>query len=157
YHGSPKKGCSMRRVFARTRASLFVLVAILLGDVARAQVVGAILTGTVTDPSGAAVPGATVAIQNVATGIVTATQTNAGGIYPVPNLLPGEYMVSVEASGLSARDLPRLTLTVGEKQILNVAMQIATVTDTVNVSAGAGTVELGSAALSHVVDGRAAR
>ena len=125
----------MPTAFSRTRASVTALLVILLADVVRGQVVGAILTGTVTDPSGAAVPNATVTIQNVATGIVTATQTNTAGIYTVPNLLPGDYTVSAEASGLTARELPRLTLTVGEKQVLNIQMQITTVTDTIEVSA----------------------
>jgi hypothetical protein len=147
----------MPRASVRTGALLVVLVAMLPGDVARAQVVGAILTGTVTDPSGAAVPNAKVAIQNLATGIVTETHTNAAGIYSAPNLLPGEYLVSVEAPGLVARQAPRLTLTIGEKQILNIEMDIGGVTATVDVSAGAPMVELGSAALSHIVDGRSAR
>src|SRR5712692_2355799 len=147
----------MPRASFRTGALLVALVATLLGDVARAQVVGAILTGTVSDPSGAAVPNAKVAIQNLATGIVTETRTNAAGIYSAPNLLPGEYVVSVEAPGLVEREAPRLTLTVGERQILNIEMELGGVTATVDVSAGAPMVELGSAAVSHVVDGHTAR
>jgi hypothetical protein len=148
----------MPRGAVRGRAVLVVAVVwMLFGGVAGGQVVGAILTGTVSDPSGAVVPNAKVIIQNLATGVVTETQTNDAGIYSAPNLLPGEYVVRVEAQGLSARQRPQLTLTVGEKQILNLEMQVGAVLDTVDVTAGATTVELGSAAVSHTVDGRTAR
>jgi hypothetical protein len=130
---------------------------LLLGSVASAQVVGAILAGTIADPSGAAVPNATVTIHNVATGIVTVTQANAAGIYSAANLLPGEYAISAHASGLTSGELPRLTLTVGENQILNIQLKIPTVTQSIDVFAGTATVDLGSTAVSHIVDGRAAR
>ena len=79
------------RVSSCTRSTLAGLIALLSAAVGGAQVVGAILTGTVADPSGAAVPNATVAIRNASTGIVTVTQANAAGIYSAANLLPGEY------------------------------------------------------------------
>src|SRR5215831_11823739 len=84
-----------------------------------AQVVGAILTGTVADPSGAAVPNARISIRNLATGVITEATTNSAGIYSAPNLLPGDYEVSAQASGLTPKHHARLTLTVGEKQVLN--------------------------------------
>ena len=146
------------RVSTRTRAALLVLlVAPLLAAAASAQVMGAILTGTVVDPSDAAAPSAIVTIRNVETGIVTVVQTNAVGMYSAPNLLPGDDNISADAPGLASGELPRLTLTVGEEQILNIQFKIATIAETVDVHAAAGTVELGSAAISHVVDGRAAR
>ena len=66
---------------------------------ASAQVVGAILSGSVTDPTGAAIPAAKVTIRNTATGVVTETAANGAGIYSAPNLLPGEYTVSASAPG----------------------------------------------------------
>jgi carboxypeptidase family protein len=141
----------------RAHAALVGLIAGLLGVVAGAQVVGAILTGTVADPGGASVPNATVTIQNVGTRVVTVTRANAAGIYSAANLLPGEYTISADAPGLTSGELPRLTLTVGENQILNIQLKIPTVTQTLDVLGGAATVELGSAAVSHVVDGRKAR
>ena len=148
---------SITGVSNRTHAALVTLIVLLLATAARAQVVGAILTGTITDPSGAAVVSATVSIRNVETGIATVTRTNEAGIYSAPNLLPGEYIVSTEASGLMSGELPALTLSVGAKEILNVRMGLAAVAQTVDVHAGVGAVELGTSAISHVVDGRAAR
>ena len=122
----------MSKISARTYGSLLALFA-LASAIALAQVVGAILTGTVTDPSGAAVPNAKVTISNVATGIVTAAFSNGAGIYNAPNLLPGDYEVSVEAAGLTQRQRARLTLTVGEKQVLNLEMQVGAAAASVDV------------------------
>jgi protocatechuate 3,4-dioxygenase beta subunit len=59
----------------------------------RAQVAGGTLTGTVTDSSGAAIPGAKITIRDVATGIAREISTDAAGLYSAPNLLPGSYEV----------------------------------------------------------------
>ena len=83
-----------RALNGRRPSALAALIVLLLATFAGAQVVGAILTGTITDPSGAAAPNAPVTIRNVETGIVTVTQTNAAGIYSIPNLLPGQYTIS---------------------------------------------------------------
>ena len=144
------------RVSHGSRAALVGLIVLLFATAAGAQVVGAILTGTLTDPSGAVALNAAVTIRNVETGIVTVTQTNAAGIYSTPNLLPGEYTVSAEAVGLTSAE-SRLRLTVGEKQIFNIQMRMANLVELVDVSADPGTVGLGNAAISHVVDGRTAR
>jgi hypothetical protein len=147
----------MTGVLDRIRAALLVMLSLLLATAASAQVVGAILTGTVADPSGAAAVQAIVTMRNVGTGIVTVTQTNAAGIYSAANLLPGEYIISAEAAGLTSGALPTLTLTVGEKQVFNIQIGITKIAETVDVIAGASTVELGSAAVSRVIDGRGAR
>ena len=71
-----------------------VLHAIWLNS-ADAQVVGATLSGVVVDSSGAAVPGATITITNVDAGTVREATSNDDGLYSAPNLLPGNYEVSV--------------------------------------------------------------
>ena len=57
------------------------------------------IQGTITDPSGAVVPGATVVAENVATGVKTTKQTNEAGLYVINALPPGEYKVLVSFSG----------------------------------------------------------
>ena len=148
---------TMIAVSIRTHAALVALIVLLRAIAAGAQVVGATLTGTIVDPSGAATVNGTVTIRNVETGIVTVTQTNAAGNYSAPNLLPGEYTISADASGLTSGELRRLTLTVGERQIVNIQMRFAKVAATVDVIASSASVEFGSAAVSHVVNGRTAR
>ena len=67
-----------------------------------AQVDRATLTGIVKDPSDAVIPGAQVTVTSLATGVVTKVTTNDEGTYLVLNLMPGEYLVQVEAAGLPA-------------------------------------------------------
>src|SRR3954470_12586871 len=100
-------GGLMTRLRPRTAsAAVLFFVAPMLATVVGAQVVGAILSGTVADPTGAPVASATVAVRNVETGVLTITHTNTAGMYSIPNLLPGDYVISAEAFGLMSRKLP---------------------------------------------------
>jgi outer membrane receptor protein involved in Fe transport len=117
----------------------------------QAQVTGATLSGTVTDPSGAAIPQAQVSIRNVATGVSTVTTTNTDGFYSVPNLLPGSYELTVTASGFATAAHSNITLAVGEKQVLPVAMSVGQSTQTVVVNAAPPAVELATSTISGEV------
>src|ERR1700737_3754650 len=112
---------------------IFVLNVILLAGQGYAQVAGAMLTGTVTDSTRAAIPKAKVTITDVATGVVRTVETENAGTYIAPNLLPGTYDVSVTAPGFSTEVQSGITLTVGAKQILDIAMTIGQLSQTVNV------------------------
>ncbi len=87
----------------------------------RAQVGSASLSGTVTDPSGKAVTNARISAKNVATGQSTETQTDSAGVYEVPNLVPGDYEVSVLAVGFST-NVTKVTIAQGAKQSMNLTL-----------------------------------
>jgi hypothetical protein len=116
-----------------------------------AQVSGATLTGTVTDPSGAVIPNAELSIQNVATGTARQLTTDSAGIYTAPNLPPGTYEVTVAAAGFQTAMRRGLTLTVGAQQLLNFSMKIGGNTQQVEVTTGTLGVELASSEISGVV------
>jgi len=85
----------------RSKFFLTLAVSILFAMQCFAQVYHGRITGLVTDQSGAAVPGATVTVENVNTGIKSTVKTNATGVYIVGSLIPGKYTVKVDMTGFS--------------------------------------------------------
>src|SRR5690242_21695942 len=65
----------------------------------RAQATWGAISGFVSDPSGSAVPNASVTVTQVETGVSTGGRSDAAGLYNITHLLPGEYTLTVEASG----------------------------------------------------------
>src|SRR5260370_24871766 len=110
---------------------LILAIAIVSATQARAQVSGATLSGTVTDPSGAAIAGAKVSITNKATSVTRDVTTDSSGFYSAPNLLPGSYEVTFGASGFSTTKESNLTLTVGAQQLLNAPLKIGAASQSV--------------------------
>lgn len=139
----------------RTCAGTLLLFFVSIRLVA-AQVTGGTITGTVTDSSGAVLPSAQVSIKNRSTGVTREVVTNVDGFYTAPNLLPGEYEVTMSAPGLETM-VTTLTLTVGAELVLDHAMRVGKVTQKVEVSDAPPNVELGSSALTDVVDAAAIR
>lgn len=127
-------------------------LSLLISNPARAQVVGATLSGTVTDNSGAAIPNAQVSIKNVATGVTRSVTTDTAGFYQAPNLDSGNYDVNVTASGFKRTVQSGLNLTVGAQQTLNIAMQVGEVSQSVEVTAEAPVVQLTSSSIGSLVN-----
>jgi Carboxypeptidase regulatory-like domain/TonB dependent receptor/TonB-dependent Receptor Plug Domain len=134
----------------------FVFLPLLLCP-AYAQVTGATLSGTVRDQSGGVVPSAGISIRNAATGVTRAVKTDTAGFYSAPNLLPGNYEITATAPGFSSQVQSGVELTVGAQQVLNFALQVGQVTQTVQVTAEAPTVQLASSAISAVVNATTVR
>src|SRR5579872_1127878 len=138
--------------------SLFVLaVWLFCAGQTHAQVAGATLTGTVKDPSGGSIPNAQIAITDVATAVTRTVSSGGAGLYTAPNLLPGTYEIRVTAMGFSTVVQKGVTLTVGTQQVLDVTMQVGQMTQTVEVTTEAPTVELTSSTLSAVVNATTVR
>ncbi len=110
-----------------------------------AQAVGATLSGTISDQSGGVVANAEVSIVNVATGDMRTVTTNVDGLYSAPNLQPGNYNVTITATGFAKAVQSGLTLTVGASQTLNMVMQVGQASQTVEVTTEAPTVNLTNA------------
>jgi hypothetical protein len=124
---------------------------------ALAQVAGGTLSGSITDPSGAAVANAQVVIKNSATGVSTTVTTNTDGLYSAANLLPGEYEVAVSASGFNTGIKKGITINVGSQPVFNMALQVGSVTNSVEVTTEAPTVQLTSSDISATVSATTVR
>ncbi len=106
-----------------------------------AQVLYGTVVGTVTDPTGAAVPKATITVQNTATGLSRQASTDETGYFSVPNLLQGNYDVSVSAAGFkpfTRRGVNVLTNTVTR---VDVALEVGAITESITVEATAALLQ----------------
>ncbi|HEY8551747.1 MAG TPA: TonB-dependent receptor [Vicinamibacterales bacterium] len=112
------------------------------------------IQGKVTDQSGAVVPGATVTVVNVATGVETTTTSNAEGSYRVPFLIPGTYQVNVTLDGFSPFRSEEIELHVADVLTVDVTLTAGQITDEVTVSAAPAAIDRSSASLGQVVDAR---
>jgi hypothetical protein len=140
---------------ARHLSGLVVAVLISLCPFgAAAQEARGTIQGRVVDASGAAIPGATVEILNLATGVVTPTTTNAEGSYRVPFLIPGTYRVTVMLEGFSKFISDQIEVHVADLLTVDAALTVGAMTDEVTVTATAATVDRSTAELGQVVDAR---
>ncbi len=123
----------------------------------QSQTVTASLKGTVTDASGAVVPGATVTIHNVATGAERTVTSDSAGLFVTPLLPIGSYNVTVRAKGFRTYTEAGVVLNVGAQRSLIITLQPGTVMQTVQVSASTVAVQTTSAAQSGTITGRQIR
>ena len=102
---------------------LLVLTASALGQ----QATRATLTGVVTDPNGAVVPGVTITATQTANGVSRQTTSNDEGLYVLTDLAPGDYEIRVEAKGFSTKvsKVP-VPVKVGQSITLNVPLEVGT-------------------------------
>ncbi|MBL8227317.1 MAG: TonB-dependent receptor [Bryobacterales bacterium] len=110
------------------------------------------LLGTVTDPSGASVPGADVAITNIATNETVRVKTAETGLYYVPNLRPGMYRVSVEASGFRKAVQDGISLQIDQRARVDVKLVLGATSEVIEVTAPAPVVQSETGSLGQVID-----
>ena len=120
----------------------------LVAPVANAQVLYGSIVGTVTDESGAVIPGAVVGILNTATGASQDTTTTEGGIYRFTNVQAGNYDVSVSSDGFRSYTSEGVTVSVNAITRLDIPMQIGQVTEQITVEATAATLQTEKASTS---------
>lgn len=119
-----------------------------------AQGTTAPISGLVTDPTGATVPGATVTIKNNANGAEYSVTTASNGSYTVPSLTSGTYNVIVEAVGFKKALVENVKLDVGVPATVNTTMEVGGATETVVIQGGAEVLQTQSATISTTITGR---
>jgi hypothetical protein len=121
--------------------------------IAQSQANAADLTGTVVDPSGAVVAGATVTARNTGTGIERTTTSGDDGTYSLIGLPPGEYDVTAEAATFKRVSITGVRLTVGQAAELRISMEIGAQDAVVNVPASSvELVETTTTNVSETID-----
>lgn len=115
--------------------ALIVLLGIFLshGPSAAAQLTTADVTGTITDASGAIVPGAKVTIENLGTHETRVSQTNSSGNYSFTFLQAGRYTIRVEASGFKVANIGNLGLEAGDHERSDAKLEVGQISQTVEV------------------------
>lgn len=114
-----------------------LLLALWTPQTADAQVLYGSITGHVRDASGAAIPGATVTVTNVRTGLVRETTTDTTGNYDVPTVPTGRYNVSVKASGFKSVTRENVEVTINTTARVDLSVQVGEVAETVIITAEA--------------------
>src|SRR5438034_5849287 len=134
--------------------AIYVVVAILLSFNANGQTVNASLGGTVADSTGALLPGATVTVTGIDTGVVTKAVTNEAGAYQLPSLQVGGYNVSAELPGFQEFVYQQVKLDVGAQVRLNFTLTVSGVATTVDVAAEASPLLATTASVGGVIRGQ---
>src|SRR3981081_748959 len=111
----------------------------------------AVLTGTVSDSQHLPVAGAAVELTAASTGAIRRVVTNQQGLFQAPGLLPDEYELKVEASGLATAE-QSLRLEVGQKLAVDVTLRVGSVTQGVKVTAGSEGLQTTDASVGEVVE-----
>ena len=109
------------------------------------------ILGTVTDSSGAVVPGAKVLVKNTGTNITYSTETSSAGDYSAPSLNPGPYTVTVESPSFQKAVTDTITLAVDQKVRIDVHMKPGAASDTITVEAAGVQLDTDSAELSSQI------
>jgi carboxypeptidase family protein len=128
-----------------------VVVASLLPRLAVAQAVTGTILGTVTDTTGATVPGATVTLANQGTGLVRTLVTDESGEYTAPSLPTGKYRLTAELPGFKTVTMPDIDLGVDQHLRLNLTLSIGAVAENVTVTAQSPLVQIASSELGTTV------
>jgi hypothetical protein len=131
----------------RILLGVILAAAALLGQFETAEVLG-----TVRDASGAVLPKATVRLTNQDTGIEVKSTTDENGNYDFFDVKVGRYTIAVEAAGFSKMSTTDVTVNVGARQRVDLAMQVGAITETVQVTGAASALDTDSSERGQVIN-----
>ena len=134
--------------------SIFTLILLLTvtTGTASAQLTTGTIAGTITDETGALLPGVDVTLTNTDTGLTRGLVSNEVGRYEAPNLPVGTYEATAELPGFGTAIRQGVAVTVGRTAVIDVVLQVGQVAQTIEVTANAVMVETTVATVSHLID-----
>ena len=136
---------------------IFAFTFLLLNGIAvlaQSQATTGTIQGTIVDPNGSVVSGASVNVKNTQTGSERTVMTNSDGFFSAPLLPLGKYRITTDASGFSKSVLENVDVTVGQTLALKIDMKVGSATETVNVSAEPESVDTARTELSTQINER---
>jgi hypothetical protein len=128
---------------------------VLIAAVAFAQTATSRITGTVTDASGALVPGAMVTAKNEGTGVTYTQTTTEAGLYGFPSLPVGAYTITVTLPGFKTASKTGNILEVDTPLVINMALEVGGITETVSIAAETDVLQTSNATIGNVVEHKA--
>ena len=139
--------------FRRTACLFLAMIVLVFANTISAQEFRGTISGTVSDPNGAIVPGATVTVKNNETNITNTITTNDEGAYTMPLLQPGAYTVSAAASGFKTSTVENVNVRVDDRLTIDVQLQVGAAAE-VNIIANSEIIEQGSVTTGTLVSTR---
>ena len=136
------------------RWSVLAFCALLTCGAASAQVTTGSITGTVTDPSGAGIPGAQVTVTDLNKGTTHQYVTDNSGSYNAPFLVPGHYSVTAEKTGFKKGSSGDNLVEVDQKARVDFTMEVGQASETIEVTSAAPLVRSQSSELGEVINSR---
>jgi hypothetical protein len=140
---------SSARALRLLLGAMFVLLCMPL--LASAQAGRGSISGTITDPGGAVVPGAQVVLLNRATGLTQHTVTSAAGLYTFISLNPDVYQVTAGQTGFASVAQDKITVSVDQVTEVNITLRMGATTETVTVTGGAELVEPSNSTVGSLI------
>ena len=137
------------------RSCVFAAIAVLVlvfSPVAVAQTITGNIIGTVSDETGAVLPGVEITVQNQDTGISRTVVSNDEGSYRAQSLASGPYEVRAELAGFQTLIRTGIGLTVGQQAVVDLTLQIGAISEQVIVTGEASLVETTQSTVSELVD-----
>jgi hypothetical protein len=135
------------------RGCTLLLTASAFLPVAHAQIGTSTITGRITDVTGAVVPGVSVTVVQTSTNFKFTALTNSQGIYRVPSLQPGAYVVTFEAAGFKKSIRDDVELRTGDTLAVDMALQVGNVTESIEVTGVTQLLETETSATGSVMSG----
>ena len=142
--------------FSMTAPVFLSLFAFTLTASAQVNINGS-LRGRISDPSNAALPGATLTLTNEATATTFTTSSDGGGEYQFARVSPGVYRMTIEKDGFKRAQRERVTIAVNEAAVINAALEVGGVNETVTVQADAQVVQSQTSNVSQIITGQRIR
>lgn len=132
--------------------AFIVMCAFFCTGMLRSQVATGNLSGSIRDPSGAALPGVTVVVLNEATGVGRTVRTDSAGHYAAPSLGLGSYRVTATLQGFETVVHSNIVLTVGRDEVVDLTMPLGAVSQSINVTDRPPLMETTTGSLASLVD-----